>query len=122
MTDLFPEMLEIDPENRLLYRQNRLRMEAEIIRDMYLAVGGLLSPKVGGPSVFPPLPEGVAKLSYASNFSWNTSEGQDRYRRGMYTFFKRTAPHPNLTTFDCPDANTTSVHRTKNAITPFVKK
>ena len=107
-----PEMLEIDPENRLLYRQNRLRMEAEIIRDMYLAVGGLLSPKVGGPSVFPPLPEGVAKLSYANNFTWKTSGGQDRYRRGMYTFFKRTAPHPNLTTFDCPDANTTNVQRT----------
>jgi hypothetical protein len=107
-----PNLLPIDPENRQLYRQNRLRAEAEIIRDMYLAAGGLLSSKIGGPSVFPPLPAGVAKLSYASNFSWNTSEGQDRYRRGMYTFFKRTAPHPNLTIFDCPDANTTVVQRT----------
>lgn len=106
------ELLAIDPENRQLYRQNRLRAEAEIIRDMYLAAGGLLSSKIGGPSVFPPLPAGVAALSYASTFTWNTSEGEDRYRRGMYTFFKRTAPHPNLTTFDCPDANTTNVQRT----------
>lgn len=106
------ELLPVDPENRQLHRQNRLRAEAEIIRDMYLAAGDLLSSKIGGPSVFPPLPAGVAKLSYASNFTWEASKGQDRYRRGMYTFFKRTAPHPNLTTFDCPDANTTSVYRT----------
>ena len=53
----------------------------------------------------------MAALSYANNFKWKTSPGEDRYRRGMYTFFKRTAPHPNLTTFDCPDANTTKVKR-----------
>ena len=105
------ELLEIDPRNYLLARQNRLRAEAEIIRDFTLSVTGLLSKKVGGPSVFPPLPPGVADLSYANNFKWNTSKGEDQFRRGMYTFFKRTAPHPNLTTFDCPDANTTCVHR-----------
>jgi hypothetical protein len=58
-----------------------------------------------------PLPPGIAELSYANNFKWNPSTGEDRYRRGMYTFFKRTAPHPNLTTFDCPDSNTTCLVR-----------
>lgn len=100
-----------DPENRLLARQNRRRVEAEIVRDLYLSAAGLLSTKIGGPSVFPPLPDGVMELSYANSFKWNTSTGRDRYRRGMYTFFKRTSPHPNLLTFDCPDANTTNVHR-----------
>ena len=106
-----PELFEVDPNNRLLARQNRTRVEAEIVRDLSLSVSGLLSTKVAGPSVFPPLPPGVAEFSYAGNFKWNTSKGEDRYRRGMYTFFKRTSPHPNLTTFDCPDANTTSVKR-----------
>jgi hypothetical protein len=106
-----PELAELDPGNRLLHRQNRFRVEGEIVRDVYLAIGGLLSKKIGGPSVFPPMPPDIAALSYANNFKWNTSKGEDRYRRGMYTFFKRTAPHPNLTTFDCPDANTTKVKR-----------
>ena len=103
---------EADPRNELLWRQNRLRVEGEIVRDLYLAASGLLSPKIGGPSVFPPLPPDVAELSYANNFKWSTSAGEDRWRRGMYTFFKRTAPHPDLTTFDCPDANTANIRRT----------
>ena len=106
-----PELLEVDPQNTLLARQNRLRVEAEIVRDLSLDVGGLLSKKVGGPSVFPALPAGITDLSYAGNFKWTNSTGEDRNRRGMYTFFKRTAPHPNLTTFDCPDANLTCVER-----------
>lgn len=100
-----------DPTNRFLARQNRWRVEAEVVRDLSLAVGGLLSHRIGGPSVFPPLPEGVAELSYANNFKWETSRGADRYRRGMYTFFKRTSPHPTLINFDCPDSNTTSLAR-----------
>ena len=106
-----PELVEVDPQNMLLARQNRLRVEAEIVRDISLDVAGLLSKKIGGPSVYPPLPAGIADLSYAGNFKWTTSTGEDRHRRGMYTFFKRTAPHPNLTTFDCPDANLTCVER-----------
>lgn len=106
-----PELEEIDPTNLLLARQNRLRAEAEIVRDLHLAASGLLSEKIGGPSVFPPLPPGVAELSYANNFKWNVSQGEDKYRRGMYTFFKRTAPHPNLISFDCPDSNTTRLER-----------
>ncbi len=106
-----PELAEVDPLNELFHRQNRQRVEGEIVRDLTLSVAGLLSDKIGGPSVFPPMPEDIAALSYANNFKWKTSEGEDRFRRGMYTFFKRTAPHPNLTTFDCPDANTTCVER-----------
>lgn len=105
------ELQEVDPQNVLLGRQNRLRVEAEIVRDVSLDASGLLSRKIGGPSVFPPLPAGIAELSYAGNFKWTVSTGEDRHRRGMYTFFKRTAPHPNLTTFDCPDANLFCVER-----------
>ena len=107
-----PELVEVDPLNTLLSRQNRLRVEGEVVRDLALGAAGLLSKKVGGPSVFPPMPSDLAKLSYANNFSWTDSTGEDRYRRGMYTFFKRTIPHPTLMTFDCPDANVTCVNRT----------
>jgi hypothetical protein len=106
-----PELIEIDPQNLLLARQNRLRVEGEIVRDISLDAAGLLSRKVGGPSVYPPLPAGIAELSYAGNFKWPESTGEDRFRRGMYTFFKRTSPHPNLMTFDCPDANITCIER-----------
>lgn len=103
---------EADARNTLLWRQNRLRVEGEIVRDLGLSVSGLLSEKIGGASVFPPMPADVAALSYAGNFTWKTSTGEDRFRRGMYTFFKRTSPYPDLTTFDCPDANVTNVKRT----------
>ena len=112
-SQLRPELADIDPENKLLSRQNRFRVEAEIVRDLCLAVGGLLSEQVGGPSVFPPLPSGVAELSYNNNFKWRTSQGDSRYRRGMYTFFKRTSPYPTLMSFDCPDSNTTRLKRGK---------
>jgi hypothetical protein len=69
---------------------------------------------VGGPSVFPPLPSGITNLSYANSFKWNLSKGEDRYRRGLYTFFKRTSPHPNLLTFDCPDSNVACVKRNRS--------
>ena len=106
-----PELRDVDPQNLLLARQNRIRVEGEIVRDISLDVSGLLSHKVGGPSVYPPLPPGIAELSYAGNFKWADSQGEDRYRRGMYTFFKRTSPHPNLIAFDCPDANITCIER-----------
>ncbi len=106
-----PELLEIDPTNRLLARQNRFRVSAEVVWDLNLAVGGLLDARLGGPSVFPPLPPGITELSYANNFRWKTSSEGDAYRRAMYTFFKRTSPHPTLLTFDCPDSNTTRLVR-----------
>jgi hypothetical protein len=104
----------IDPTNRLLHRQNRFRVEAEIVRDISMAASGLLAPAIGGPSVFPPIPEGVTDLTYNSGFKWATSTGTDRYRRGLYTYFKRTAPHPNLITFDCPDSNVSNVARDRS--------
>jgi hypothetical protein len=106
------DLQELDPLNRLLARQNRLRVEGEVVRDLHLAAAGLLSRKIGGPSVFPPMPPEIASLSYAGNFRWTESKDEDRYRRGMYTFFKRTAPYPDLIAFDCPDANVASVRRT----------
>jgi hypothetical protein len=109
-----PELASIDANNRLLHRQNRLRVEAEIVRDLHLSVSGLLSRQLGGESVFPPIPADVAAQSYASSFKWNTSTDSDRYRRGMYTFFKRTAPDPNLMTFDCPDSNVAISSRSRS--------
>lgn len=111
-SDARGELLDTDPRNLLLARQNRLRVEAEVVRDLHLAASGLLSHKIGGPSVYPPMPPEIASVSYANNFKWADSQGEDRYRRGMYTFFKRTAPYPDLMTFDCPDANTASIRRT----------
>ncbi len=107
-----PELEAVDPLNLLLARQNRFRLEGEVLRDVHLQAAGILAQSIGGPSVFPPMPDELAKLSYANNFTWKNSEGADRYRRGMYTFFKRTVPHPNLMTFDAPDANVTCVMRT----------
>jgi len=85
------DLAQRDPDNRWLARQNRFRVPGENVRDLALSAAGLLSNKVGGPSVFPPIPADVAKQSYANNFKWKTSGGEDRYRRGMYTFLKRTA-------------------------------
>jgi mono/diheme cytochrome c family protein len=97
-----PDLAEIDPLNHLLARQNRLRVEAELVRDQLLAASGKLSPRIGGPSVHPPQPEGVYAFTQVKKV-WKTSEGDDRFRRTMYTFFYRSAPHPLLTTFDTPD-------------------
>jgi mono/diheme cytochrome c family protein len=110
-SEVRPELAETDPLNLLLARQNRVRVEGEIVRDLHLAASGLLSTKVGGPSVFPPLSPEIAKLSYANNFKWTDATDENRYRRGMYTFFKRTAPYPDLIAFDCPDANLVSIKR-----------
>ena len=93
-------------------RQNRVRVEAEIVRDVHLAAGGLLSSKIGGPSVFPPLGSEFVKITFRSELPWKTSTGGDRYRRGMYTFFKRSVPYPDLMIFDCPDASVAAAQRT----------
>jgi hypothetical protein len=105
-----PDLEAMDPRNRLLGRQARLRLEAEIIRDVALAASGLLDRRVGGPSVFPPQPDGVAKFTQVQR-AWKTSAGPDRYRRGLYTFFQRSAPYPALTVFDAPDANSSCARR-----------
>ena len=108
-----PELSEVDPGNRLLARQNRLRLEAEIIRDAALAASGLLVSTLGGPSVFPPQPAGSGQFTQV-NRKWTTDEGPNRYRRGMYTFFRRSAAYPGLTTFDAPNAQSTETRRNRS--------
>lgn len=98
------DLLEVDPENRLLARQARRRVEAEVIRDMALEVSGLLVERLGGPSVRPPQPTEYSGLTYANSAKWAVSKGGDAYRRGIYTFFQRTSPYPMLMTFDSPDS------------------
>ena len=109
-----PDLAERDPQNILLARQNRLRLPAENVRDAHLAVSGLLTRTIGGPSVRPPLPADIAAIGYANAIKWKPSEGADRYRRGIYTFFQRTVPYPMLMTFDAPDSNTTCTRRERS--------
>ena len=109
-----PELRGRDPLNIWLSHQNRLRVEGEVVRDAALSVAGLINLKVGGPSVRPPQPEGVAGLGYAGSVKWQTSKGDDRYRRGLYTFFQRTVPYPMLMTFDSPDSNLSCVRRERS--------
>jgi mono/diheme cytochrome c family protein len=97
-----PELLAKDPNNELLARGPRVRLEAEAIRDSVLATSGLLSPKVGGPSVFPPQPASVTAEGAYGALKWEPSPGEDRYRRSLYTFAKRTAPFAMTITFDGP--------------------
>ena len=94
-----PELLDVDPYNKLLARGPRFRLSAEQIRDQSLAVSGLLSDKMLGPSVFPPQPPGLWTNPY-SDLTWVTSEGEDRYRRALYTYWRRTVPYPSLLAFD----------------------
>jgi Protein of unknown function (DUF1553). len=107
-----PALLEKDPYNRLLARGPRFRMEAEMIRDVTLAASGLLSSKLGGPSVFPLQPEGVWKSPYSSE-RWTVSKGEDRFRRSLYTFVRRSSPHPAMMTFDATSREYCAVRRVR---------
>ena len=97
-----PELAEKDPENLLLARGSRFRLDAEIVRDGALSSAGLLSAKMGGPGVYPPQPASVTSEGTYGRIEWKPSEGEDRYRRSLYTFIKRTAPFAMATTFDAP--------------------
>ncbi|MCB9888082.1 MAG: DUF1553 domain-containing protein [Planctomycetes bacterium] len=97
------ELVERDPTNRLLARQTRLRLDAEVIRDAALCAAGVLDPRIGGPGVFPPQADGVMQLGQMAR-SWKPSAGGNRFRRGLYTFFWRATPHPALRVFDAPSA------------------
>ena len=108
------DLADRDPVNVLLARQGRFRPEAEVIRDLALAVAGLLNPSIGGPSVRPAQPAGVSDLTYAGNARWVESTGADRYRRGMYTWFQRTSPYPMLMTFDAPESNVCAARRERS--------
>ncbi|HEY0457227.1 MAG TPA: PSD1 and planctomycete cytochrome C domain-containing protein [Verrucomicrobiae bacterium] len=108
-----PDLKLADPTNRLLARQNRLRLEAEFVRDVALAASGLLSPKIGGPPVYPPQPNGVMSLGQTKR-DWKPSTGPERYRRGIYTYFWRATPHPALSVFDAPDAFSACTRRLRS--------
>ena len=105
-----PELNQRDPYNRLLARGPRFRLEAEAIRDVALKASGLLSEKIGGPSVFPPQPEGIWTQHYSQE-KWTPSQGEDRYRRGIYTFWRRTSAYPSFFTFDAPSRESCTARR-----------
>ncbi|MCC6536004.1 MAG: DUF1553 domain-containing protein [Bryobacterales bacterium] len=116
------ELIARDPENRLLARGPRFRLPAEVIRDQALAVAGLLSERLGGPSVFPAQPAGLYKgIVVAADYpgtSYVLSEGGDAHRRSLDTYWKRTVPHPTMTVFDAPDREFCIVRRS-NTNTPL---
>lgn len=109
------ELAERDPDNRLLARGPRLRVEAEIVRDIAMAASGLLNPRVGGPSVFPPSPEFLYQppVSYGPKV-WDEEKGPDRYRRAIYTFRYRSVPYPALQVFDAPTGDVSCVRRARS--------
>ncbi|HZP00195.1 MAG TPA: PSD1 and planctomycete cytochrome C domain-containing protein [Terriglobia bacterium] len=107
-----PELRERDPYNRLLARGPHFRVEAEIVRDIALRASGLLSLKTGGPSVFPYQPDGIWNLPYNDD-AWVMSEGEDRYRRGIYTFIRRTSSYPSFANFDAPTREFCTVRRVR---------
>ncbi len=112
-SEVSEEQLKQDQFNVWLGRQNRLRMEAESIRDSALSAAGLLSDNIGGPSVYPPQPEGIYAFTQ-NNKNWTVSTGEDRFRRGMYTYFWRSSPDPFLMTFDAPNANVACTRRVRS--------
>ncbi|MFM7845623.1 MAG: DUF1553 domain-containing protein, partial [Planctomycetota bacterium] len=113
-----PERFAQDPQNELLSRGARARLEAELIRDSLLQMSGLLTQRLGGASVFPPQPANVTTEGAYGQLSWQTSSGGDRYRRGLYTFAKRTAPYAMFTTFDAPSGEA-CVARRESSNTPL---
>ncbi len=108
-----PELEDLDPRNRLLARQNRVRFDAEVVRDAALAASGELQRTVGGPSVHPPQPDGVYAFTQTQK-RWVADRGGDRFRRAMYTEFFRSAPYPLFTTFDAPDFQTVCTRRNRS--------
>ncbi|MDB5338730.1 MAG: cytochrome [Planctomycetaceae bacterium] len=107
------DLAEMDPLNKLYGRQSRLRLDAELIRDVALAASGLLAPVVGGPSVYPPQPAGVFDFTQDKK-PWIPATGNDRFRRGMYTYLWRSSPYPAMTVFDFPDANVACTRRSRS--------
>jgi cytochrome c553 len=107
-----PALHERDPDNRLLARGARFRVEAEMVRDVALAASGLLSPKIGGPSVYPLQPDGIWNVPYSS-MKWEASTGEDLHRRSLYTFLRRSSPYPGLSTFDAPSREQCTARRVR---------
>ena len=109
-----PQLLERDPDNLLLARGPRFRASAEVIRDQALAVSGLLSPKMFGPSVRPPQPSLGLTAAFGSSLDWKPSEGEDRYRRALYVEWRRTSPFPSMATFDAPNREVCALRRPRS--------
>jgi hypothetical protein len=108
-----PEVDEVDPYNKLLAHQSRMRLDAEIIRDSALVASGLLTDTVGGPSVYPPIPPNAMSGTQVKR-PWPTETGPNRYRRGIYTFFFRASPAPSLSLFDAPDGTAACTRRIRS--------
>jgi len=108
-----PELFERDPDNRLLARGPRVRLSAEMVRDQALYAAELLSPKMLGPSVKPPQPNLGVNAAFGGAIDWQPSDGEDRYRRGVYTTWRRSNPYPSMSTFDAPNRDTCTVRRTR---------
>ncbi|MBX7209592.1 MAG: PSD1 and planctomycete cytochrome C domain-containing protein [Verrucomicrobiaceae bacterium] len=104
---------DVDPKNYLLWRQTRLRLDAEVVRDVMLSASGLLCDKLGGPPVYPPIPDGVMSLGQVKR-AWPLSKGEDRYRRGLYTFVFRATPPPSLSVFDAPEGFSACTRRIRS--------
>lgn len=117
-TQVTDELLERDPQNRLLTRGSRVRVDAELIRDIALSASGLLSDRLGGPSVFPRQPQGTSEKTEFSAFAWKPDSDDNRYRRGLYTHWKRTALYPSYLIFDAPTRASTCARRI-NSTTPL---
>ena len=114
-SNVTPELLAKDPDNRLIARGPRYRVDAELVRDIALEASGLLTEKIGGPSVFPPAPALLFEppASYAHK-TWNVDTGADRYRRALYTFRFRSVPYPALQAFDAPNGEMACVRRARS--------
>jgi hypothetical protein len=108
-----PELAERDPDNRLLAHGPRFRLPAESVRDQALFVAGLLSPKQKGPSVRPLRPSSGLSAAFGSSVDWKTSDGEDRFRRALYTEWRRTSPYPSMTTFDAPNREVCTIRRNR---------
>ena len=107
------DLAQKDARNVLLGRQERIRVEGEVVRDLALAASGLLDRSIGGPSVRPPQPDGVYAFTQTVK-TWNAATDGNRFRRGLYTFFYRSAPYPLLTTFDAPDFQQVCTRRVRS--------
>ncbi len=105
------ERAQVDPQNQWLSRGPRFRLSAEMVRDQALYVAGLLSPKMYGPPVNPPQPELGLTAAFGSGIDWETSTGEDRYRRGLYTSWRRSNPYPSMVAFDAPSREVCTVRR-----------
>lgn len=108
-----PELAEKDPLNKLLGRQSRIRLDAELVRDVGLSASGLIAEELGGPSVTPPQPDGVFDFTQDKK-PWTPATGKDRYRRALYTQLLRSSLYPSLVVFDYPDPNSTCTRRNRS--------